>query len=104
MVAWRHEVWSNGHGTRPGRAKTPALLAATLVGGALVSLVSLVAVLLLPASVVPVRLVASVGGNGVVVDPIHLLGEIDHVQHPTTGGHKIISDTFAAKLQSFGWL
>lgn len=24
--------------------------------------------------------------------------------HPTTGGHKIISDTFKAKLQAFGWL
>ena len=28
VVAWRHDVWSNGHGTRPGRSKTPALLAA----------------------------------------------------------------------------
>jgi CO/xanthine dehydrogenase Mo-binding subunit len=28
VLAWRHDVWSNGHGTRPGRAKTPALLAA----------------------------------------------------------------------------
>ena len=28
LVGWRHDVWSNGHGTRPGRAKTPALLAA----------------------------------------------------------------------------
>ena len=28
VVHWRHDVWSNGHGTRPGRAKTPALLAA----------------------------------------------------------------------------
>ncbi len=26
---WKHTVTSNGHGTRPGRAKTPALLAAT---------------------------------------------------------------------------
>lgn len=24
--------------------------------------------------------------------------------HPTTGGHKIISDTFAAQLKSFGWI
>ena len=24
--------------------------------------------------------------------------------HPTTGGHKIISDTFAAQLRSFGWI
>lgn len=27
IVAWRQDVWSNGHSTRPGRAKTPALLA-----------------------------------------------------------------------------
>jgi len=26
---WQHEIWSNGHGTRPGRAKTPAMLAAS---------------------------------------------------------------------------
>ena len=29
VVHWKHDVTSNGHGTRPGRAKTPALLAAT---------------------------------------------------------------------------
>ncbi len=29
IVQWRHEIWSNGHGTRPGRGKTPALLAAS---------------------------------------------------------------------------
>ncbi len=29
VVGWRHDVWSNGHGTRPGRAKTPAFRAAT---------------------------------------------------------------------------
>ncbi len=28
VLAWRHELWSNGHSTRPGRAATPALLAA----------------------------------------------------------------------------
>jgi CO/xanthine dehydrogenase Mo-binding subunit len=28
VVAWRHEIWSNGHSSRPGRAKTPTLLAA----------------------------------------------------------------------------
>jgi CO/xanthine dehydrogenase Mo-binding subunit len=28
VVAWRHDIWSNGHSTRPGRAKTPTLLAA----------------------------------------------------------------------------
>jgi len=26
--AWRHDLWSNGHSTRPGRAATPTLLAA----------------------------------------------------------------------------
>ncbi|MDQ6620827.1 MAG: molybdopterin-dependent oxidoreductase [Pseudomonadota bacterium] len=26
IVGWRHEVWSNGHSTRPGRSRTPALL------------------------------------------------------------------------------
>ena len=29
IVAWRHSVWSNGHTARPGRANSPALLAAT---------------------------------------------------------------------------
>jgi CO/xanthine dehydrogenase Mo-binding subunit len=29
VVAWRHELWSNGHSSRPGRAKTPTLLAAS---------------------------------------------------------------------------
>jgi CO/xanthine dehydrogenase Mo-binding subunit len=28
IVGWRHDVWSNGHSSRPGRAITPALLAA----------------------------------------------------------------------------
>lgn len=28
IAAWRGDVWSNGHGIRPGRAKTPTLLAA----------------------------------------------------------------------------
>jgi CO/xanthine dehydrogenase Mo-binding subunit len=28
VVAWRHDIWSNGHSIRPGRAKTPTLLAA----------------------------------------------------------------------------
>jgi CO/xanthine dehydrogenase Mo-binding subunit len=28
VVAWRHDLWSNGHSTRPGRAATPNLLAA----------------------------------------------------------------------------
>jgi CO/xanthine dehydrogenase Mo-binding subunit len=27
IVAWRHELWSNGHSQRPGRSQTPALLA-----------------------------------------------------------------------------
>jgi CO/xanthine dehydrogenase Mo-binding subunit len=29
VLAWRHELWSNGHSSRPGRAKTPTLLAAS---------------------------------------------------------------------------
>jgi CO/xanthine dehydrogenase Mo-binding subunit len=29
IVDWRHNVWSNGHTARPGRANLPALLAAT---------------------------------------------------------------------------
>jgi nicotinate dehydrogenase subunit B len=29
VVDWRHSIWSNGHTARPGRAKLPALLAAT---------------------------------------------------------------------------
>jgi nicotinate dehydrogenase subunit B len=28
LVSWRHHVWSQGHGTRPGRGETPALLGA----------------------------------------------------------------------------
>jgi CO/xanthine dehydrogenase Mo-binding subunit len=28
VVAWRHDAWGNGHVARPGRAKTPRLLAA----------------------------------------------------------------------------
>jgi CO/xanthine dehydrogenase Mo-binding subunit len=29
VVAWRHDVWSNGHVSRPGWGKTPTLLAAS---------------------------------------------------------------------------
>jgi nicotinate dehydrogenase subunit B len=29
VVAWRHDVWSNGHVSRPGRGKIPTLLAAS---------------------------------------------------------------------------
>jgi CO/xanthine dehydrogenase Mo-binding subunit len=29
IIGWRHSIWSNGHTARPGRAATPALLAAT---------------------------------------------------------------------------
>lgn len=29
IVGWRHEIWSNGHAARPGRAAQPALLAAS---------------------------------------------------------------------------
>ncbi len=28
VLAWRHDLWSNGHSSRPGRATTPTLLAA----------------------------------------------------------------------------
>jgi len=28
LIGWRHTIWSNGHGTRPGRASSPALLGA----------------------------------------------------------------------------
>ncbi|OIQ96161.1 nicotinate dehydrogenase subunit B [mine drainage metagenome] len=28
LIGWRHTVWSNGHGTRPGRSSSPALLGA----------------------------------------------------------------------------
>ena len=28
IVAWRHTIWSNGHTSRPGRGKSPALLGA----------------------------------------------------------------------------
>ena len=28
VIAWRHDIWSNGHTSRPGRAKIPTLLAA----------------------------------------------------------------------------
>jgi CO/xanthine dehydrogenase Mo-binding subunit len=31
IVAWRHELWSNGHSSRPGRADIPSLLAASHV-------------------------------------------------------------------------
>ena len=31
VLAWRHAVWSNGHGSRPGREKTPALRAAAML-------------------------------------------------------------------------
>lgn len=31
VTHWQHEVWSNGHGLRPGRGKSPVLLAGTLL-------------------------------------------------------------------------
>ena len=31
-VGWRHELWSNGHVSRPGRGKIPTLLAASHLG------------------------------------------------------------------------
>lgn len=32
IVGWRHSIWSNGHTSRPGSAKTPALLGAWHLG------------------------------------------------------------------------
>jgi nicotinate dehydrogenase subunit B len=32
IVGWRHTIWSNGHTSRPGSAKTPALLGAWHLG------------------------------------------------------------------------
>jgi CO/xanthine dehydrogenase Mo-binding subunit len=29
IIGWRHDIWSNGHAARPGRAAQPALLAAS---------------------------------------------------------------------------
>jgi CO/xanthine dehydrogenase Mo-binding subunit len=29
VIGWRHDIWSNGHAARPGRAAQPALLAAS---------------------------------------------------------------------------
>src|SRR6185437_15587933 len=40
IVDWRHTVWSNGHGARPGRAATPALLAATELAHAFPRIIS----------------------------------------------------------------
>jgi nicotinate dehydrogenase subunit B len=34
VVTWRHELWSNGHSSRPGRSDSPALLAAWHLGNA----------------------------------------------------------------------
>ncbi len=34
VVAWRHDIWSNGHTSRPGRAKVPKLLAGYHIGKA----------------------------------------------------------------------
>ncbi len=31
ILAWRHDIWSNGHSSRPGRAKSPTLLAAAQI-------------------------------------------------------------------------
>lgn len=32
IIDWRHALWSNGHSSRPGRAKTPALLGSWHLG------------------------------------------------------------------------
>lgn len=34
VVAWRHDIWANGHTSRPGRAKIPTLLAGYHIGNA----------------------------------------------------------------------
>lgn len=34
IIRWQHEVWSNGHSSRPGRAPVPVLLGATHLEGA----------------------------------------------------------------------
>ncbi len=34
VVDWRHEIWSNGHASRPGRAGIPTLLAASHIANA----------------------------------------------------------------------
>lgn len=31
IVSWQHDVWSSGHSMRPGRSKTPVLMAASLL-------------------------------------------------------------------------
>jgi len=31
IIGWRHNIWSNGHAARPGRAAQPALLAASAI-------------------------------------------------------------------------
>lgn len=33
IIGWRHDIWSNGHVARPGRAKQPTLRAATEISG-----------------------------------------------------------------------
>src|SRR3989442_12262159 len=32
IVSWRHDLWSNGHTHRPGRADKPVLIAAEQIG------------------------------------------------------------------------
>ncbi len=41
VVSWRHDVWSNGHSLRPGRAATPTLLAASEMAAGFPRLVSI---------------------------------------------------------------
>ena len=40
IAQWRHEVWSNGHGLRPGRGQVPVLAAASQIGQPFARLVS----------------------------------------------------------------
>jgi CO/xanthine dehydrogenase Mo-binding subunit len=64
ILAWRHEIWSNGHGSRPGRAKVPALLAARHLEKAFPPLVSVNAAL------------SAGGGAERNADPPYALGAI----------------------------
>ena len=40
IASWQHDVWSNGHGSRPGRGQVPVLLAANLIEAAFAQQVS----------------------------------------------------------------
>ncbi len=40
IVGWRHQIWSNGHAARPGRAAQPALLAGTEIANSFPRMIS----------------------------------------------------------------